>query len=239
MYKEEHFCQCLNLFKGDGCPKACPWQVLKGKALNSARQQQDRTNRTRLVLQIEDYFKETIADHWSGCHLCQTVSDVIWPESSCSRKPASWRESKTQWKSWLEGFFLCMGKGPWRKEITWSLTNTSHLYASICYISMLSFTVAVSCLFSDRRWSAGHHRFLRRLVPLTSPRSPRKSRSSCCWSVWSPLLWEVRDFSPRQKIAETQNNYIQLLYIYLEWVRMDILQVHIESHWVIECHIHE
>jgi hypothetical protein len=87
------------------------------------------------------------------------VSDVIWPESSCSRKPASWRNRRhngnRDWK-----VLKCMGKGPWRKEIAWSLTNTSHLYAILCYIyaiSMLSFTVAVSCLFSDRRWTAGHH----------------------------------------------------------------------------------
>ena len=53
-------------------PKLVPGKCWK--ALNNARIHQDRTNRTRLLLQIEDYFKETIADHWYPLimsHLCQ------------------------------------------------------------------------------------------------------------------------------------------------------------------------
>ena len=45
--------------------------------------------------------------------------------------------------------------------------------------------------------------------------------------VASPLR-SALFFSPRQKIAETQNNYIQLLYIYsgLEWIYYKYTESH-------------
>ena len=62
--KRNTFVSVLTYSKSMVAPKLVPGKCWK--ALNNARIHQDRTNRTNVpwLLQIEDYFKETIADHW-------------------------------------------------------------------------------------------------------------------------------------------------------------------------------
>jgi len=147
-------------------PKLVPGKCWK--ALNNARIHQDRTNRTRLLLQIEDYFKEAIADHWSCliCVRCHLAWKFLQPQTCVLE------ESKTQWKSWLEGFEV-HGQRPMKKRncmiFDKYIASICYPMLYLCYIYAILHSRSVLSFFGSTldRWTPSAFD----IVPLTSPTS--------------------------------------------------------------------
>ena len=180
------------------------------------------------------------------------MSDVIWPESSCSRKPASWRNRRHNGNRDWKVFFCAWAKAHEEKKLhdLWQIHRIYMHHASICYPMLYIYAILHSrsglSFFGStlERWTTPSVRSVRR------PRSFDESEESAKESRKKPLLVALvasplRSYATFHQGRRSQRHktitysYYIYIYLYLECVRMDILQVHIESHWVIECHIHE
>ena len=217
-------------------PKLVPGKCWK--ALNNARIHQDRTNRTRLLPQIEDYFKEAIADHWSCliCVRCHLAWKFLQPQTCVLE------ESKTQWKSWLEGFEV-HGQRPMKKR---NCMIFDKYIASICYPMLyLCYPSQSQCLVFFRidagpldTISVRHRSFdesdesavaraaaiaCHNLTKIYKDDIDGKPRCFLVamvsvWSVgsvWSPLLWEVRFSFHQGRRSQRHKTITYSYYIYI------------------------